>query len=339
MEDAHAIVPSLDQGDSEEQSNAFFAVYDGHGGDQVAKFAGRNVHKRLLTEEAFRQKHYEEALKRAFIGTDEDFLADPNAKGSSGCTAVAALVTNDNKIYVANAGDSRSVISVKGKVKPLSFDHKPVDKAEKARIYAAGGYIEDGRVHVDDGHENKNLAMSRALGDFICKNNRSLPPEQQVVTANPDVTVHDITEEDEFLIIACDGIWDCLSSQQAVDFVRLTVSEGKELTEITEMICDHCMAPDTSCGLGMGTDNMTVLIVAILGCRTKEEWYSWITDRVKQNYGHATPTTLPQLYSKNRITSFKARQAIEEQARKKEKDSSVDAVAVQFQSLGRNIDG
>jgi len=277
-------------------------------------------------------------LKRAFIGTDEDFLADPNAKGSSGCTAVAALVTNDNKIYVANAGDSRSVISVKGKVKPLSFDHKPDDKAEKARIYAAGGYIEDGRVHVDDGHENKNLAMSRALGDFICKNNRSLPPEQQVVTANPDVTVHDITEEDEFLIIACDGIWDCLSSQQAVDFVRLTVSEGKELTEITEMICDHCMAPDTSCGLGMGTDNMTVLIVAILGCRTKEEWYSWITDRVKQNYGHATPTTLPQLYSKNRITSFKARQAIEEQARKKEKDSSVDAVAVQFQSLGRNID-
>ena len=49
--------------------------------------------------------------------------------------------------------------------------------------------------------------MSRALGDFICKNNRSLPPEQQVVTANPDVTVHDITEEDEFLIIACDGVF------------------------------------------------------------------------------------------------------------------------------------
>jgi len=47
----------------------------------------------------------------------------------SGCTAIAVLVTSDNKIYVANAGDSRSVLSIKGKVKPLSFDHKPSNKS------------------------------------------------------------------------------------------------------------------------------------------------------------------------------------------------------------------
>jgi protein phosphatase 2C family protein 2/3 len=90
MQDEHGSVLSLDEG--QEPSNAFFAVYDGHigachsfrlcvslpyiiQGNAIAKFASNNVHKRLLTEEAYREKRYEEALKRAFLGTDEDFLA------------------------------------------------------------------------------------------------------------------------------------------------------------------------------------------------------------------------------------------------------------------------
>jgi len=109
------------------------------------------------------------------------------------------------------------------------------------------------------------------------------------------------------------GIWDCLSSQQVVDFVRFKVSEGKNLTEIGEMMCDHCLAPDTSSGAGIGCDNMTVLIVAILGGRTTEEWYSWITDRVKQNYGYQTPTTVPQIYAQSRLMAFKARREAQEE--------------------------
>jgi protein phosphatase PTC2/3 len=91
MEDAHAVDLFLNEGDN---SNAFFAVYDGHGGmfaiyfghcgvffsssrfvgDTVSKFSGINVHKRLVTEKAYHEKRYEDALKSAFIGTDEDFL-------------------------------------------------------------------------------------------------------------------------------------------------------------------------------------------------------------------------------------------------------------------------
>ena len=112
-----------------------------------------------------------------------------------------------------------------------------------------------------------------------------------------------------------------MSSQQAVDFVRLKVSEGKELTEICEMICDHCMAPDTSGGDSrIGCDNMTVLIVAILGGRTKDEWYSWITDRVKQKYGYETPITLPRLYEENRLASFKVRQEARKEREAAEKE-------------------
>lgn len=71
---------------------------------------------------------------------------------------------------------------------------------EKARISAAGGFVDFGRV-------NGNLALSRAIGDFEFKKSAELAPEQQIVTAYPDVTVHEITEDDEFLVIACDGAY------------------------------------------------------------------------------------------------------------------------------------
>jgi len=305
MEDAHAAVLTLEDGSN--QRNAFFAVYDGHGGSTVAKFAGKNVHRRLLTEDAYREKRYADAMKRAFLGTDEDLLADPaHTRDSSGCTAVAALVTDDNKIYVANAGDSRSVISVKGEVKPLSFDHKPSNDTERTRIVGAGGFIEYGRV-------NGNLALSRALGDFEFKKNYSLIPQKQVITSDPDVTVHEITSEDEFLVLACDGIWDCLTSQQVVDYIRLRVSEGKELNEIGEEICEHCLAPDTSSGTGIGCDNMTILIVAILNGKSKQEWYDWIGNRVKTGHGFSTPSTIPQIYSTARLMGYKARREAQEE--------------------------
>lgn len=314
MEDAHAAVLDLD---GEPDSNAFFAVYDGHGGGRVSKYAGENLHKRLTEEEDYREKRYDVALKKAFLGIDQDLLAT-RARDTSGATAVAALVSADNKIYVANAGDSRSIAGINGEAKPLSFDHKPTNESEKARICAAGGYIDFGRV-------NGNLALSRALGDFEFKKNSALGPEQQIITADPDVTCHEITEDDEFLVLACDGIWDCLTSQQVIDIVRYEISQRKELGEITEMICDHCLAPDTSSRIGIGCDNMTVLIVAILHGRTKEEWYSWIAHRVENGIGYETPSTPPQLYAPSRILSFRARQeALEahEKARQEEENSA-----------------
>jgi protein phosphatase PTC2/3 len=106
------------------------------------------------------------------------------------------------------------------------------------------------------------------------------------------------------------GIWDCLSSQDVVNVVRYQVSEGRELTEIGEMICDHCLAPDTTSGAGIGCDNMTVLIVAITHGRSKEEWYAWIADRVRNNYGYETPSALPQLYAQSRLMAFRANKEI-----------------------------
>ena len=118
------------------------------------------------------------------------------------------------------------------------------------------------------------------------------------------------------------GIWDCLSSQQVVDIVRRQIAEGKELSEICEMICDHCLAPDTLSGAGIGCDNMTILIVAILNGRTKEEWSAWVTQRVNDNNGYPTPSSLPTLYSASRLMSFRARREAQERRHQEDRQST-----------------
>lgn len=92
----------------------------------------------------------------------------------AGSTAVVVLIKN-NRLYCANAGDSRAVACINGEVEVLSLDHKPNNEAETKRIYEGGGWVEFNRV-------NGNLALSRALGDFVFKKNESKKPEEQIVT-------------------------------------------------------------------------------------------------------------------------------------------------------------
>lgn len=153
----------------------------------------------------------------------------------SGTTAVVALIRG-KQLIVANAGDSRCVVSERGKAVDMSYDHKPEDELELARIKNAGGKVTmDGRV-------NGGLNLSRAIGvyefycfsfslspplsfsfkHFVClykinvflglgdhfyKRNKNLPPEEQMISALPDVKVLTLNEEHEFMVVACDGIW------------------------------------------------------------------------------------------------------------------------------------
>lgn len=102
------------------------------------------------------------------------------------------------RIYVANAGDSRCVMGRAGQAVPLSFDHKPENEEERRRIEKAGSTITEGRV---DG----NLNLSRSLGDLKYKQNKRLTPEEHPVTGNPDIYTYDLTPEDDFIIMGCDG--------------------------------------------------------------------------------------------------------------------------------------
>ncbi|KAB2108633.1 Protein phosphatase 2C 2 [Alternaria gaisen] len=285
MEDAHATVLDFAGEEGKPTGNdkrlAFFGVYDGHGGDKVALYAGEQLHQIVAKQEAFKEGDIKKALQDGFLATDRAILSDPKYEEEvSGCTASVGVLSKD-KIYVANAGDSRTVLGVKGRAKPLSFDHKPQNEAEKARIQAAGGFVDFGRV-------NGNLALSRAIGDFEFKKSADLPPEQQIVTAFPDVEIHDINQDDEFLIVACDGIWDCQSSQAVVEFVRRGIVAKQDLASICENMMDNCLASNSDTG-GVGCDNMTMIVIGLLQGRTKEQWYEDIAKRVANGEGPCAP--------------------------------------------------
>lgn len=93
----------------------------------------------------------------------------------------------------------------------MSIDHKPDNEEEKARIQKAGGFVEDNRVR-------GILNLSRSLGDLDYKSDKKLKAEEQMVTANPEIKVERFNKGD-FMIIACDGIWDCLKSEECVKYV------------------------------------------------------------------------------------------------------------------------
>jgi len=177
----------------------------------------------------------------------------------SGCTAVVALI-HGNTLLVANAGDSRCVLSRRGRAVALSADHKPEDEPERSRIQRAGGVV------THDGRVNGGLNLSRALGDHAYKQNTQLEASEQMISAIPDIQKIELEAGDDFVVLACDGIWNSKTNQQVVDFVRPRLHKAghspKALSHICEELFDDCLSPDTS-GDGTGCDNMTAIIVRL----------------------------------------------------------------------------
>lgn len=207
-------------------------------------------------EEDEEEGEYEEEEDDYMNEEDEAFMnniTDEPGK-DSGCTAVVALL-HDKELFVANAGDSRCVVCRNGKALEMSFDHKPEDQIEFDRIQKAGGRVTlDGRV-------NGGLNLSRAIGDHGYKMNKKLPPEEQMISALPDIKKVTIGPDDDFMVLACDGIWNFMTSEDVVEFVQERIRDPtKQLSEICEEMFDYCLAPHTK-GDGTGCDNMTAIIV------------------------------------------------------------------------------
>eukprot|EP00042_Codosiga_hollandica_P050507 m.604125 g.604125 ORF g.604125 m.604125 type:complete len:570 (+) comp58105_c0_seq31:348-2057(+) len=191
-------------------------------------------------------------IKRRRFGMSSNFNVEPGVL--SGSTANVVFIRRP-LIYVANVGDSRCVLSRGGEAVDLSKDHTPEDPVEIRRIHAAGGVITMGRV-------NGALNLTRAIGDHQFKRTAGLSLADQAISSLADVTVHEIDQTDEFLVIACDGIWNSLSSQQVVDFVRSRLADRMPLTEIVSKLLTACLASSPLLG-GAGLDNETAIIVLL----------------------------------------------------------------------------
>jgi len=210
----------------------------------------------------------------AAVGEDQSGIQRPagipceveNAFALMGSTAVVALVQLDQqrrplRVVVANCGDSRAVLCRNGTAIELSEDQKPEMPVETARIEAAGGHVAKvGPCFRVDGW---GLNLSRALGDFHYKARDDLPPESQKVSCMPEVKSVEITSEDEFLLLGCDGVYELHSWQSSVDLCRSGLQAQKALTEVVEELVDASCSDNLMQTQGQGGDNVSALLVVM----------------------------------------------------------------------------
>lgn len=225
--------------------SAFYGVFDGHGGRHAADFACYHLPRFIAEGKDFPQE-IERAIASAFLQTDTAFAeaCSLDADLASGTTALAALVIGSS-LVVANAGDCRAVLCRRGKAVEMSRDHKPVCLKEKKRIEASGGYVYDGYL-------NGQLNVARALGDWHMEGLKG--QEGGPLSAEPEFMTTILTEEDEFLIIGCDGIWDVFRSQNAVDFARRRLQEHNDPVTCCKDIVDEALKRKSG-------DNLAVVVV------------------------------------------------------------------------------
>ncbi|XP_047318081.1 protein phosphatase 2C 3-like [Impatiens glandulifera] len=269
MEDAVAAHPSFyrrrrRRSDDQKKINPsdlhFFAVYDGHGCSHVAMKCRDRLHGIVKEElEGVEEEEviiWKELMDRSFSRMDREAMVHVSSSNcrcyAVGSTAVVALVMPE-KIVVSNCGDSRAVLCRNAVAIPLSSDHKPDRPDELDRIEKAGGRV----IHWDVARVLGVLAMSRAIGDDYLK---------PFVISEPEVCVIDRTEEDEFLILGSDGLWDVVSNETACALVRmclLSAGGHKTCSHASIILARLALARDSS-------DNISVLVVDLRPPRRRE---------------------------------------------------------------------
>ncbi|NXU59029.1 PPM1E phosphatase, partial [Turnix velox] len=243
MEDKHVCIPDFNMlfnlEDQEEQ--AYFAVFDGHGGVDAAIYASIHLHVNMVHQEMF-QHDPAEALCRAFRVTDERFVQKAARESlRCGTTGVVTFIRG-NMLHVAWLGDSQVMLVRKGQAVELMKPHKPDREDEKKRIEALGGCV----VWFGAWRVNGSLSVSRAIGDaehkpYICGD------------ADSASTVLDGSED--YLILACDGFYDTVNPDEAV---KVVADHLKENNGDSSMVAHKLVASARDAG---SSDNITVIVV------------------------------------------------------------------------------
>ncbi|NXH14104.1 PPM1E phosphatase, partial [Bucco capensis] len=243
MEDKHVCIPDFNMlfnlEDQEEQ--AYFAVFDGHGGVDAAIYASIHLHVNMVHQEMFPQDPAE-ALCRAFRVTDERFVQKAARESlRCGTTGVVTFIRG-NMLHVAWLGDSQVMLVRRGQAVELMKPHKPDREDEKKRIEALGGCV----VWFGAWRVNGSLSVSRAIGDaehkpYICGD------------ADSASTVLDGSED--YLILACDGFYDTVNPDEAV---KVVADHLKENNGDSSMVAHKLVASARDAG---SSDNITVIVV------------------------------------------------------------------------------
>lgn len=204
MEDDEVIIDCFANNDNQ----AYFGLYDGHGGRATVDFVVKALHMNLEQQMKLHpEKAFSELYEASYLATDGQLRRQNILRsGSTSVTCVLRRTEKGATLYTANVGDSRAILCRNGTALRLTKDHKATLPEEAKRITDAGGFI--GR----NKRVNGVLAITRALGDHMLK-------ENDVVSAVPHTVETELLPTDNMLLLACDGVWDVISDQEAVDLL------------------------------------------------------------------------------------------------------------------------
>eukprot|EP00873_Tetraselmis_striata_P011642 jgi/Tetstr1/431906/TSEL_021395.t1 len=267
MEDRQVAVldlaPQMPNYDAAEfpQTRAYFAVFDGHGGSDAAQFTADHLLANILADASFPDQ-LERVLTGAIAKTDQVFEQQWAAGdlADSGTTALAAVLWG-RMLTFANLGDCRAVVCRRGKAHPITVDQKPTDIGEAERIAEAGGHV------CCEGYLNGVLGVARAIGNWhvmcdentLLKRKTGLTGSGRLLTegpliAVPEVSTHRITPDDEFMVLATDGLWDVYTSQRCIEEARMKLQETNDPQACAEHLVASALQRNTA-------DNVSVQVV------------------------------------------------------------------------------
>lgn len=275
MEDVYMVNGSV----HDDPEKSYFAVFDGHAGSRAAEYCGQRMLDNITSTAAWRRGDVKEAVRYGMQRTEQAYLRSAltaSPRWFDGTTAVCCLVVK-KAATIGWVGDSRAVLGrcVEGQWSAigLSKDHKPMDPNEHDRILASGGSV--GRSLKEANARNVTavagsrcpvfcfgahptapmrcypggLSLSRSIGDVTLKYHAV-----KCVIGEPEVVVHHVDPtKDRFVILGCDGIWDVLTNDDAVNVVANAASNKKDPARALVK---------AAAGAG-STDNMTAVVVRI----------------------------------------------------------------------------
>lgn len=227
MEDTHVLIP-----DFTAPGWVLGAVFDGHRGSRAASYAASHFPE-LVQKAVHSGQDGGNALVFALESLGRDLLSEP-----SGCTA-AAFLLQDTELAAANAGDARVVIIQTGETRQLTRDHRVDNEEERQRIFEAGGIIEGSYVM----HGFSGLMPTRTLGDAGF--------EEVGVISSPFVQTVQRSNRDQWLIAACDGLFDAMSNQEVAHTIQEALNADEAVDRLRHEVLD----------IRQGTDNLTILAV------------------------------------------------------------------------------
>ena len=259
--------------DPKDKNNYFyiFAIYDGHGGNGCSIYLKNNLYKNITECSMI-------GLRNGINLTEQNFLEyeGVNQYGelddTSGSCASIVLIKN-KKCIIANVGDSRCILFKNKRLLFATKDHKPNSHSEKRRIESAGGSVFQSTAIVPLYQNGKmiempwrvnpgRLSVSRTFGDIEIKLEK-FGGKKNVVVSTPDIVEFELNDQYNFLVIACDGVFDVLSNMEILECIKIVLKINKNKKRKINELCGDCASMIMKSSLVKGSfDNVSCIVVA-----------------------------------------------------------------------------